>query len=47
MFDKKDSESIKSNGTTAPEEVGEAYKRRREESARLRNEALQRSYFEE
>ena len=30
-----------------PEEVGEQYKRRREESARLRNEALQKSYFEE
>lgn len=30
-----------------PEEVGAAYIARREESARLRNEALQKSYFEE
>lgn len=30
-----------------PEEVGEQYKRRREESLRLQNEALQRSFFEE
>lgn len=35
------------NWSAPPEEVGEAYKRRREESARLRNEALQKSYFEE
>lgn len=33
--------------TAPPEEVGAAYIARREESARLRNEALQRSYFEE
>ena len=30
-----------------PEEVGEAYKRRREASERLKLEAMQRSYFEE
>lgn len=33
--------------TAPPEEVGEQYKRRREESLRLQNEALQRSFFEE
>lgn len=33
--------------TAPPEEVGAAYIARREESARLRNEALQKSYFEE
>lgn len=33
--------------TAPPEEVGAAYIARLEESARLRNEALQRSYFEE
>ena len=33
--------------TAPPEEVGASYIARREESARLRNEALQKSYFEE